>query len=829
MVAAPTGAGKTVVAEHAIAVSLRRGTKAFYTTPIKALSNQKYHDLVALHGSDNVGLLTGDTSINGQAPIVVMTTEVLRNMLYARARTLNGLEHVVLDEVHYLQDRHRGPVWEEVIVHSPPEVKFVCLSATVSNADELAAWIEAVRGPTELVAHGQRPVELTNLYMASERRGSNQHVIPVLVDGAANPEGHRFTQEPAKRGHNKASKQRRDKPFATPSRLDVLDALEERELLPAIVFVFSRARCDEASQAMADGGVALTQPGERDEIERIANRHALHLGASDRTVLRYDRFLKGLKAGVAAHHAGMVPAFKEAVEECFVQGLVKLVYATETLALGINMPARAVVIEQLTKFNGDTHEFLTPLEYTQLTGRAGRRGIDDAGFALVLWSRFVTFDQVAGLASSRSFALRSAFRPTYNMSVNLVKLHDRDGAHALLDRSFGQFQADRDLSQMDRRRQHLQAEIRGARDRLVARGADPDAEVPHEAQPQASADGIEAALSRLRLGDIIAAPGPGGAEPAVVTSVAYRKGGAIKVRLVSRSREANTFGIDDFQQAPQVLGAIEMPEPYLPNSGSFRHELVRRLQRSRLRRPKSSEPDTPRQARGAGPENADRNRLTQAQRRLAKLEQRISGRASRLARQFDDMVGILQHHGYIANWEPTSDGEMLRAIFHESDLAIAECIKHGAFDSLSPAEMAAVASCFTYEHRGPGESTPPRIRSAGLRATFANVEAIVADLRLTEAEAGTRLTRETDMGFVTAAAGWAGGDALSDVLDADEVTGGDFVRQVRQLIDLLRQIAKVAPQAETRRVAAQAAEGLNRGVVVASTALDEQTDDAVAR
>jgi len=811
-----------VVAEHAADLAMERGTKAFYTTPIKALSNQKYHDFVDRYGAEHIGLLTGDTSINGEAPVVVMTTEVLRNMLYAQSPTLRRLDFVILDEVHYLQDPYRGPVWEEVMIHAPPDVRLVCLSATVSNADELTAWIETIRGPTGLVVHHERPVDLTNLYLVGDKDSRQTHLLPTLISGEPNAEGQQFTNEQTNR--QRGQKTRRRRRYFTPRRLEVLETLEDRQMLPAIVFIFSRAACDDAARQLVGDGAALTEPSEQAQIRAIAEHHVRNLAATDRDVLQFDSFVRGLERGVAAHHAGMVPAFKEAVEECFVQGLVKIVFATETLALGINMPARAVVIERMTKFNGDTHEFLTPLEYTQLTGRAGRRGIDDAGFAVVLWSPHVSFEQVAGLASSRSFALRSVFRPTYNMAVNLVRLHDRAGAHDLLDQSFGQFQADRDLTEMSKRRRRLLADVDELEAVVRAAGLDPNAiEQPADSPAHSERDtrGVQEAMTRLRPGDIIATPTTGASEPAVVLSVGYRSAGTVKVQLISRSHSRITVGLDDFAAPPDVLGTVVLPEPYQPNNGGFQHEVVRKLLRARLR--KRTRPVV---TEAPPPVRSDRRvrRISDKKRQIRRLEQRVEGRATRLARQFDDIVGILQMRGYIANWEVTAAGQILQGIFHESDLAIAEAIRQGYFDDLAPPELAAVASCFTYEHRGSIPPPSPRLRSATLRDRFRDLDNMVSGLRDIEAEGGVRLTKELDAGFVATVAGWAGGDDLDDILSADDdLTGGDFVRQIRQLVDLLRQIGTVAPNTATRSAAHRAADALHRGVVVASTALDEST------
>ncbi|MGE3689699.1 MAG: DEAD/DEAH box helicase, partial [Acidimicrobiia bacterium] len=459
LVAAPTGSGKTVVAEYAIAAALADGKRAFYTAPIKALSNQKFQDLGRIHGTAAVGLLTGDNAINGDAPVVVMTTEVLRNMIYARSRALDDLAFVVLDEVHFIQDTYRGPVWEEVIVHLPPEVRLVCLSATVSNADELAAWITTVRGETIAVIENKRPVRLENLYLVGDRTAERLHLLPTLVGNRPNNEASRLDHEAMREWKGGQSRSRARRKLYTPARLEVVERLNQEAMLPAIYFIFSRNACSEAARSCLTAGVKLTSVEERVRIREIVEGRLGEMEDNDLAVLGYATFLAQLEAGFAAHHAGMVPPFKEVVEACFTEGLVKVVFATETLAVGINMPARTVVIEKLSKFTGEHHAFLTPGEYTQLTGRAGRRGIDDLGHAVVLWSPFVPFDQVAALAASRSFHLNSAFRPTYNMAANLVRSYSSEQAHHLLNLSFAQYQADREVVRLETRLERRQAQL----------------------------------------------------------------------------------------------------------------------------------------------------------------------------------------------------------------------------------------------------------------------------------------------------------------------------------------------------------------------------------
>jgi superfamily II RNA helicase len=462
LVSAPTGSGKTVVAEYAVHLALEEGAKVFYTTPIKALSNQKYGDLRRRYGADRVGLLTGDNSINGQAPIVVMTTEVLRNMIHAEPGRLSDLRYVILDEVHFLQDPYRGGVWEEVILGASLNVTLVCLSATVANADQLAAWISEVRGATGVVIEQHRPVELKNLFVVGDRSAERLHLLPSFVDGRPNPEAIRLDgmlarPGTARRGANGSraalasdssqARARSARPqLYRPRRVEVVERLAGEHLLPAIYFVFSRAGCDESVRHCLDEGLKLTTTEERQRIRAIVESYVDPLTDEDLSVLGYSTYSAGLEAGVAAHHAGMVPPFREAVEACFAEALVKVVFATETLALGINMPARTVVIEEVTKFGGKGHQELTPGEYTQLTGRAGRRGIDEVGYAAVLCSPFHSFGDVARIAGGRPRALTSSFRPTYNLAVNLVRRHTRETAYTLVSSSFAQFLSEEDLA-----------------------------------------------------------------------------------------------------------------------------------------------------------------------------------------------------------------------------------------------------------------------------------------------------------------------------------------------------------------------------------------------
>ena len=825
LVAAPTGSGKTVVAEYAVARALAAGHKAFYTTPLKALSNQKYADLVRAHGPLSVGLLTGDNSVNADAPVVVMTTEVLRNMIYAGSPALEGLRYVVLDEVHYLQNPYRGAVWEEVIVHTAPDVDLVCLSATVSNAEEVADWIRTVRGATAAVIEERRPVELRHLYLVGDRATDQLRLLPTFVDGRPNPKAEaldgRSVRAPHQRGRPRGGR------LYTPRRAEVVELLGAESMLPAIYFIFSRAACDDAVRQCVAQGLRLTSPAEREQIRAIAEAKVEPLSDDDLAVLGYGHWLTALEAGVAAHHAGLVPPFKEAVEACFNAALVKAVFATETLSLGINMPARSVVIEKLTKFTGERHEPLTPGDYTQLTGRAGRRGIDETGFACVLWSPFVPFDQVASLASRRTYALTSSFRPTYNMAANLVRRYPPDVAHHLLNLSFAQYRADAEVVQLEaelERTTHAVAEAeQGARCELGDVG---EYRRLVRASPRQSPErAVAQTLERLRPGDVLVVPGHKAGGRLAVLATSQRRGGDVRVTVLTVDRRKLSLGPRDFPEPPRPVGRVDLPTPYAPTSHGFQRSVAHALGRARLRGQSATEtkrgpgpeqhpvaacPDAPRHLRHA--DRADRLR-----RQAERLERRVRSHTESLARQFDRVLRVLEAWGYVEGWSLTEAGGRLARIYHEADLLVAEALGAGLLDGLDPAALAALASTFTFEQRGSGPTPEPRFPSRTLRQRWSALERLVAELNQAEEEAGLPLTRQPDPGFMAMAHAWASGRDLDAVIAGEDISGGDFVRNAKQLIDLLRQLGELAAVPDTAAAARHAADRLFRGVVAASS------------
>ncbi len=844
LVAAPTGSGKTVVAEYAVASALNYGRKIFYTTPIKALSNQKFSDLRKRYGADRVGLLTGDNSINGDARVVVMTTEVLRNMIYAGSATLDGLGYVVLDEVHYLQDSYRGPVWEEVIIHTPASVQLVCLSATVSNAKELADWLSTVRGPTRCVTEFERPVDLVHLYMVGEKGAVKDHLLPTLVSQRANPEAQRFdraTTGPPRKG------MRMQRTYYTPRRTDVIERLDDEDLLPALYFIFSRAACSDAARSALDSGMRFTNSIERQRIRALIDHHTAGLTDKDLDVLGFDSWSACMEAGIASHHAGMVPPFKEAVEACFIQGLIKVVFATETLALGVNMPARSVVIEKLSKYTGDHHESLTPSSFTQLAGRAGRRGIDTIGHAVVLWNPFIGFDTVAALALSRSFPLTSSFRPTFNMAVNLVRRLERQEAHAILQRSFAQFQGNRELVKTRARLDARQSQF----DRLVEvstchlgdvatyRILEIEAEQAAKLARRSSSGDIEHSLQRLRPGDVV----PHASAPAnrlAVMATADRRGDrSIRVRCSTVGMGSVTISADDLTDPVVTIGHIALPQPYAPNDRGFQREVARRLRTAKLTHghpliddPYEASANAAQavRARDSHPVHSCHDRhehlralrqLERAQRDSDEDETRLQTASGSLSRKLDAILDLLSHRGYVDGWTLTPSGERLSRLFHESDLLVSETLEAGLFDGLDAASVAALASVFVYEMRSSGAAPNPDFPTRELRGRFAHIERLTVSLNNSEASAKLNLTRPPDPGFMALTYSWALGHALDEVLDDEEITGGDFVRTMKILIDLLRQIGQISPLSSTSAAARAASDSLLRGVVEASSRVGE--------
>jgi ATP-dependent RNA helicase HelY len=736
LVAAPTGAGKTVVGEFAAFSALAQGKKCFYTTPIKALSNQKFHEFVDRFGEDRVGLLTGDTNINSEADVLVMTTEVLRNMLYANSTTLKNLGSVVMDEVHYLADKSRGAVWEEVLIHLMESVQVISLSATVSNAEEFGEWLGEVRGSTEVIVSEIRPIPLYQHVLIGNR------LIDLFSEpGRVNPEILGLEREALRRV--KTPRNRRDRYDESDNRLsrpEIIEKLQRQNLLPAITFIFSRIGCDSAVKQCLQAGIKLTSMEERVEITRTAQRYTQNLAEEDLEVLGYRDWLTALERGIAAHHAGLLPSFKGAVEDLFKRGLVKAVFATETLALGINMPARTVVLEKLMKWNGQAHVSITPGEYTQLTGRAGRRGIDIEGNAVVQWSPTVDSAMAAGLASTRTYPLRSSFAPTYNMSINLIARFGRERARGSLESSFAQFQADRAVVGL----------VRQVRK-----------------NDSAAAELIESA--QCHLGDF---------------------------NEYSRMRM-------DIKETERLLSKRDGRKTFDNRQRAHMESELDGLRRSLRSQPCHSCSDRETHARFA--ERADRlNRESEG------LRGRVENRTHVIAKTFDRICDVLAHLGYIEGEQPLEQGKILAKIYAESDLLLTEAIRRGVFANLNAPELLSVASAMIFESRSL-ENYAPKMPHQNVANALALVAKIWVELEDIENEFDVKTQREPDFAFCYASYRWANGHSLTSVLKGTDMTVGDFVRSIRQLMDLLTQIGGASE--ELRPACREGVKRLDRGVI----------------
>ncbi|TRW78981.1 RNA helicase [Mycolicibacterium sp. 018/SC-01/001] len=882
LVCAPTGAGKTVVGEFAVHLALAAGRKCFYTTPIKALSNQKHTDLVRRYGPERIGLLTGDQNINGDADVVVMTTEVLRNMLYADSPALQGLSHVVMDEVHFLADRMRGAVWEEVILHLSEDVRLVSLSATVSNAEEFGGWIQTVRGDTTVVVDEHRPVPLWQHVMVGKRlmdlfdyraSGSPRNGRDLLVDPELlrhithRREADRLADwQPQGRGSRggrggRAGSSGRPSIYRTPGRSDVISVLEQRDLLPAITFIFSRAGCDAAVKQCLRSSLRLTTDSERARIAEIVDRRTADLNDSDLIVLDYHEWREGLLRGLAAHHAGMLPTFRHTVEELFTAGLVKAVFATETLALGINMPARTVVLERLVKFNGEQHLPLTAGEFTQLTGRAGRRGIDVEGHAVVLWNPDMDPAEVAGLASTRTFPLRSSFAPTYNMTINLVHQMGPEQAHQLLERSFAQYQADRSVvglvrgvERAEKLLDELAAEL-GGRQAPILDYARLRAQIGERERAQSRASRLQRrqaandALSALRRGDIITITHGRRGGLAVVLEAA-RDDDDPRPLVLTEDRWAGRISSADYSGATGPVGRMTLPKRVEHRNPRARRDLASALLSAaagldtpsarRRRSGPAAEPDVDPELAALRermrahrahqlPDREEKARLAERYLKMERdneaLRRKIAAATNSLAHTFDRIVVLLTERGYIAgdgeSRSVTDDGRLLARIYSEADLLVAECLRTGVWDDLDAAELAAALSSVLYESRrdghGPGDGA--EIPTGRLRRALNRTRRLWTELRTDEQRHRLTPSREPDDGFVTAMYRWAStGDLASALAASDPGTGvtmpaGDFVRWCRQVLDLADQVRTAAPSQALRATAKRAIADVRRGVV----------------
>ncbi len=741
LVSAPTSSGKTIVAEYAIFRALRAGAKVIYTTPLKALSNQKYHDFVREYGEPTVGLVTGENSINPDAPVVVMTTEILRNLIYEDLQRLDTVSYVVLDEVHYIDDFPRGSVWEEIVIQAPTTIKLVGLSATIGNFREIADWMAENRGGMETVFHDVRPVDL-KLWLAI-----NNRFLPLFKgDGAIDQRTWSKAAEEEEASYRVGGYSR----LPSNDLFHVIEELRRGDMLPAIYFIFSRRGCREALQRCAYHELDLTTAAEKEAIDRVAAERLQGLTDHDEESL-FRRMVDArlLRRGLAEHHAGLLPYHKEMVEELFQRGLIKVVFATETLSLGINMPARGVVVSSFTKFDGTNFSNLTTGELTQLMGRAGRRGIDVIGHGVILKESDVEVGTIYEVAMGPTLVVESKFLPSYNMALNLLRIYTPAQAEALMERSFGQFQKrlaeERTRERLTNVRERLQ-DIRHIWD-------DREVSIDDVAQYFKLEDrrrAIRIELKRLR-----------------------REAGA--ERRGRRGKHTRTLG-----SAGHLVQRLEIEAKGL---------LERQHKLKLVRSPRFGE------------YLQKYSEIRSLQKELEGGEKAISGQMDEYARKLRRLGRILTETGFLAHDRPTEKGLFASRIYGENTILVAEAVWLGWLEGLAPEELCAVLVMLAAEDRERGRDRQPRAARRYPTPAISQTARLVRSLYFRFADMESDLDepnlRQPSHDYIDFAYRWAAGESLDQIPLPPNVDIGDAIKAMKSLYSLLRQLEWALRQAKS--------------------------------
>lgn len=714
VVCAPTGAGKTVIAQHAIHCALDEGKRVFYTTPLKALSNQKFSDFSEQYGADKVGLLTGDTSFNRDAQIVVMTTEVFRNMLYGTnfgsvKDNMKEVRYVILDEVHYMNDEQRGTVWEESIIYCPTNVQIIALSATVANADKLTDWINTVHSKTELVNTDFRPVPLRFYYFDSSQPHT---ILPLLTpNGALNnkikPEKKQF---------------KRGKPVSKRNTVkDVVRILHEKDMLPAIYFTFSRKKCDEQMEKCAE--LCLVSPKEREQIQQIIDEYI-----AENPYLYKNKHIEYLLQGVASHHAGLLPGWKVLVEKLFQKGLIKVVFATETLAAGINMPARSTVISSISKRTDTGHRTLTPSEFLQMSGRAGRRGMDEIGYVTIVGTAFQTPEEVAELVLSDANPLESKFSPSYSMVLNLLQRFTLDEAKELVLKSFGYFSSNSRVEPL----------------------------LKQQAENQKMID----ECNSFRC---------------------YCKRTNQDLLDYNKIREI-------YVQNRRTFKVIQKQEKKKNRPLSEEAQEFGRQNKIMLEKMHGYECDTCKLFKKHMKSIEVLNRYEAKQRHL---EKEIEKQKDIFWNRFLSHRAVLEEYGYLKDDYPSEQGIIISQLRSENELFLARVIFSGVLDSLTPAELASVICAITTEDmRADLYSYLPF--SPNVRKRLNKIKDIKRDLDKKQKLHDVDDPMYVNGFYSPLIEMWVNGAEWDSIVDEVEMGEGDIVRTFKRVIDVLRQFCTIS-------------------------------------
>lgn len=720
VVCAPTGSGKTVIAEFAVEMSLRKNKRCYYTTPLKALSNQKFSDFKKKYGEDMVGLLTGDISINRDAPIVVMTTEVFRNMLYGTHfgdvnRNVDRVSSVILDECHYMNDQERGTVWEESIIYCPPEIQLIALSATVANAPELTAWIDQTHGPTKLVLSDFRPVPLRFYYFGNETLFSLLHSGSGLNGQLRSLFGKK---------HDRFGKRNKRKMEPLPDPRDVLRALAAKNMLPAIYFLFSRRGCEEAMKKAGDSRL-LTQ------AETAFLKKAVDELVGSNENLKTHPHLEYLYKGVAVHHAGMLPSWKVTVEKLFQRGLIKVVFATETLAAGINMPARTTVISAISKRSDEGHRFLRASEFLQMSGRAGRRGMDEIGHVVVLRHPFEHVEDVAKLATATADPLSSRFTPSYGMVLNLLQRHTIEEAKDLVERSFGQFVTNHQIDPLFEQKAAIEEELKQ----------------------------LASPLCPAELGDL----------PAYKKLIEEQNTKAKQAKLIKRGVAAGKFSSNDGEVFATVANLESEMRVLLESAKKMPcHGCA-------VQKPCSKQAE----------------RIRTLTNRLKETKRIINSETGKYWKTFDNLANILRLQGYINANTVTDLGKMAAAIRATNELFISEVVLSGLLKRLTPEEFGAVLTAMVTEETRPEDVSSAKV-DPNVEMALEKVQKIARRVYLLQRDFNIEIPVEFSPLFCGLSQMWISGATWEDIRHATYHDEGLVVRIFRRTVDLCRQIA-IAP------------------------------------
>jgi ATP-dependent RNA helicase HelY len=740
LVSAPTSSGKTIVAEYAIFRALKDGAKVLYTTPLKALSNQKYHDFVRAYGEGMVGLVTGENTINDDAPVVVMTTEILRNLIYEDPKRLDLVRYVVLDEVHYIDDFPRGSVWEEIVIQAPTTIKLVGLSATIGNYKEIADWMAENRGGMETVFHDMRPVEL-KMWLAI-----NNRFYPLFKDDGGIDQR---TWSRAAQEEEASYRIGGYKGLPSNDLLHVIPELRRLEMLPAIYFIFSRRGCREALQRCAYHELDLTTAAEKEAIDRVAAERLQGLKDKDEEAL-FRRMVDArlLRRGMAEHHAGLLPYHKEMVEELFQRGLIKVVFATETLSLGINMPARGVVVSSFTKFDGVNFSTLTTGELTQLMGRAGRRGIDVIGHGAILKEADVEVGTIYEVAMGPTLVVESKFLPSYNMALNLLRVYTPEEAEALMQRSFGQFQKRLAATETDERLTNVREQLAD----IKRMWDDPNVSIEDVAQYYKLEDrrrAIRIELRRLRREGGTQRRGRRG-----------RPGRAINpASRIAHRLEIEAKGLLERQRKLKVVRS--------PRFG----ELLQKF-----------------------------GEIRTLQQELDRGQREVTGQMDEYPRKLRRLAGILSETGFLAKNKPTDKGLFAARVYGENTILVAEAVWLGWLEGLTPEELCGVMVMLAAEdreRRGDRQARGPRrYPTPAIAQTARLVRSLYFRFADMERELDEPNLRSPSHDYIDFAYRWSSGEPLDRIPLPPNVDIGDAIKAMKAVYSLLRQLEFALRQAK---------------------------------